>query len=372
MSRLADGDRVLLRLPNWLGDLVLAEPLVNALHERAQRGAGTTTLVGPSHTLELFDGRFDGLDRIPLGVDRGERAADWRGHDAAVFLNASFGSVLCAWRAGIPNRCGWLRGGRTLLLNGGGDPARERGSAALGRGRRGRRPRYLPRPFETACQELAGWLGVTVRRRRPLLVPTAEALAERDARAAELGIDLARPYLLLNAAGRPKSAKAWPAARWLELIRRLADGPLPLVVASAPDEDEVARRVAAQPLERVHALCEPAPDLPELLAWTAGAAALVSVDSGPRHLATATSVPAVVLYGSTDPRHTADFLTDQRALVASVECAPCHRERCPLHGDQHLACLDALQPEAVKSLVLELLASSARDAGCWRGSASIG
>lgn len=351
MSRLRDGERVLLRLPNWLGDLVLTEPFVNALDERAQRGSGSATLVGPQRSLALFDGRFEALDRQSLGVDAVERPRDWRGHDAAVFLNASFKSVLCAWRAGIPNRCGWLRGGRTLLLTGGALPARERGAPALGRGRRGRRPRFLPRPFETACQELAGWLGVTVVRRRPLLVPTAEGLAERAERAAQAGVDLAQPYLLLNAAGRPGSAKAWPAARWLELIRRLQDGPLPLVVVSAPDEDEVAQRVAAQPLAGVHALLSPAPELPELLAWTAGAAALVTVDSGPRHLATATGVPAVVLYGSTDPRHTADFLTDQLALTADVPCAPCHRERCPLHGDAHLACLDALQAEDVRRLV---------------------
>jgi heptosyltransferase-2 len=338
-------------MPNWLGDFVLAEPFVNALHDRAERGRGAATLVGSARMLGLFEGRFPLIERLPLRVDEPENPSTWRGHDAAIFLNGSFKSVVCAWRAGIPNRCGLLRGGRTLLLTGGGVPARERGRAALGRGRKGRRPRYLPRPFETVCQELAGWMGVTIARRRPLLVPTAAALAERAERAAEVGVDLARPYLLLNAAGRPGSAKAWPAARWLELIRRLQDGPLPLVVVSAPDEDEVARRIAADPREGVHALVNPAPDLPELLAWTAGAAALVSVDSGPRHLATATLVPAVVLYGSTDPRHTADFLTDQVALTADVPCAPCHRERCPLVGDRHLACLDALTPEAVVDLV---------------------
>jgi lipopolysaccharide heptosyltransferase II len=351
LSRLSHGERVLLRLPNWLGDLVLAEPLVNALDERARCGHGSATLVGPARMLALFDGRFEALERLRLGVDAAEDPRAWRGHDAAVFLNASFKSVLCAWRAGIPERCGWLRGGRTWMLTSGAVPARERGAAALGRGRKGRRPRYLPRPFETACQELAGGLGITVTRRRPLLVPSSAALAERAERAASVGVDLDQPYLLLNAAGRPGSAKAWPAARWLELIHRLQGGPLPLVVVSAPDEDEVAKRVAAQEAAGVYALQGPAPELPELLAWTAGAAALVTVDSGPRHLATATSVPAVVLYGSTDPRHTADFLTDQLALTAEVPCAPCHRERCPLHGDAHLACLDALRADDVRELV---------------------
>ena len=99
MSRLRDGDRVALRLPNWLGDFVMAEPLVNALHERERAGRGPTTLIGPARPLALFDGRFESLSRVPLGAGRDERVADWRGHDAAVFLNASFESAARAWLA---------------------------------------------------------------------------------------------------------------------------------------------------------------------------------------------------------------------------------------------------------------------------------
>lgn len=356
MTRLRDGERVLLRLPNWLGDFVLAEPFVNALHERERRGSGGATLVGPQRMLELFEGRFAGLGRIPIAKGAAEDRRSWRGHDAAVFLNGSLKSVACAWRAGIPTRIGWLRGGRTWLLTGGAVPAREGGRAALGRGRMGRYPRWLPRPFESVCQELAGSVGVTITRRRPKLEPTHSGLAARDRRAAQVGVDPTKPYLLLNAAGRPGSAKAWPPAHWLELISRLQDLQLPLVVVSAPGEEEVARLVASKRSAGLHALIDPAPELPELLAWTAQSAVLITIDSGPRHLATATSVPTLVLYGSTDPRHTADFSIDHAALVADLPCAPCHRERCPLHGDRHLACVDSLKPEKAAEGLRELIA----------------
>jgi len=324
LTRLAPGDRVLLRMPNWLGDFVLAEPLVNALHERLEREGGALSLVGPARALALFEGRFDAAQRLPILSGESEDPRMWRGHDAAIFLNASFRSVLGATRAHIPNRVGWLRGGRGLLLTGGGTPARERGRAALGRGRKGRRPRSLPRPFESAVMELAGWAGVAVARRTPR-------------------------------AGRPGSAKAWQPAHWLELIQRLASLDLPLVVLGAPGEDGVARELASHPSAGVYALLDPAPALPELLAWTAGATAFVTVDSGPRHLATATDTPAVVLYGSTDPRHTADFLARQRAIVADVACAPCHAERCAMTADRHLQCLSGLTPERVEAALDELL-----------------
>ncbi len=362
MTRVAEGARLAVRLPNWLGDCVMAEPLVHAAWRRATAGGGSLVLVGPRRWFDLFDGRFAGAERVPLGqgdaASRDERAA-FRGCDAVLLLNGGARSAWNAVRARVPVRAGWVRGGRSILLTTGAVPARERGRAGIGRGRKGRPPRFLPRPFESACRELATCVGVEVARRRPLLASSEAGRAERDARAAELGLDPAGGYLLLNAAGRPGSAKAWPPARWLELVRRLEGAGAPLVVVGAPGEDEVARRVMERPTPGVFGLADPAPDLAELLAWTAGARALVTVDSGPRHLATATGVPTVVLYGSTDPRHTADWLREETALVADVACAPCHRERCRMMGDDRLACLDGFAPEAVARAVRERVGSPA-------------
>lgn len=360
MIRVAPGARLALRMPNWLGDFVLAEPLVNAAWDHARRHGGALTLVGPRRFLALFERRFEGAARAPVSSAADERAA-LRGHDAVILLNGGVRSAWSAVRAGVPARIGLQRGANSFLLNGGAVPARERGRAGIGRGRKGRFPRWLPRPFETTCQELGAWAGIPVARRRPLLVPTHEAVDDMEERMQENGLELGAPYLLLNAAGRSGSAKAWPPARWLELVRRLQGGPLPLVVLSAPGEDEVARHLAAKPVEGVVPLVSPAPDLPELLVWIARARALVTVDSGPRHLATATGAPTVVLYGSTDPRHTADWLREETALVADVACTPCHRERCRMMGDDRLACLDGFAPDAVERAVRERAGLPPRD-----------
>ena len=43
-AALPESARLLIRLPNWLGDLVMAEPVIRAADER-----GGATLVGPAH-----------------------------------------------------------------------------------------------------------------------------------------------------------------------------------------------------------------------------------------------------------------------------------------------------------------------------------
>ncbi|MEW6072553.1 MAG: hypothetical protein AB1726_08175, partial [Planctomycetota bacterium] len=156
--------RLLVRLPSWLGDLVMAEPTVRACYARAAAAGAPErlSLAGPDHLLPVFEGAFPGARRIPHRGRGGERRADWRGHDAALLLTGSFRSAWVSWRAGILRRAGWARDGRGWLLTDAMRPARERGGVPLGAGVRGRRPRHLPRPFGATCVELAGLLGVAV------------------------------------------------------------------------------------------------------------------------------------------------------------------------------------------------------------------
>jgi len=50
---LSGSERVLVRLPSWLGDFVMSEPLVRALDERL--AGGLLTLVARAEHLELLD-----------------------------------------------------------------------------------------------------------------------------------------------------------------------------------------------------------------------------------------------------------------------------------------------------------------------------
>src|SRR6185436_854874 len=120
-ARLAGSERVLVRLPSWLGDFVMAEPALRAL--AAAR-------------------------RVPFSAQDPERARDWRGHDVALLCTGSFRSVWLALCARIPRRAGFARGGRGGWLTDALEPPLERGATPLGLGRPGRGRRRLPRPFE--------------------------------------------------------------------------------------------------------------------------------------------------------------------------------------------------------------------------------
>ena len=330
--------RVLLRLPRWVGDVVMAEPVVRALG--AELG-DALTLAGAPQLLDLVGPSAPSARRLPCG--RRPDATTWRGHDAVLLLDSSISSAVAAVRARIPLRAGLTNGARGFLLTHGLTPALERGQRPIGIGRVGRWPRRLPRPFGAKCVELAQRIGVTVRDRRPRLELTEEAFA---------AVDEAGPYVAIQVGCRPGSAKGYPVEGWVAVIeaaRRRGLGQ-PIVLLAGPGEEDAARQVAAATGARP--IVDPVATLPELAAWCARARLVVSTDGGVRHVAAAMGTPRVVLFGPTDPRHTTEAQAGEVHVREFVDCGPCHKERCPLSGAEHLACTNGIDPERVALAML--------------------
>lgn len=346
---LAALDRVLVRLPAWLGDLVMAEPSLRALLERV--GRERLTLAGDAHLLSVFDGGYEGVRRVERD------GTGWGGHDVAVLFTSSFRSAWTAWRAGIPRRVGWLRDGRGLLLTDGARPMRERGARPLGIGRAGRAPRYAPRPFGTDCAELVGMIGVPVRDTRPRIVVRGSPVLATTARLARLGIAGDQPFLVANVGARPGSAKGYPGRAWARVLDTLAaELDLPVLLTAGPGEEDACRLVTeAVRRARTVSLVAPVASLVELAAVFAGAELVLATDSGPRHLANAVGARVACVAGPTDPRHTADHLERQALVRVEVPCGPCHRELCPLEGEDTLRCMHAVDPVELARRALALV-----------------
>jgi len=350
--RLTPATRVLVRAPSWLGDFVMAEPVLRVLNERRLRiGSAALSIAAPPGLLELLDARYRGVRSVPVDEIRA-----WRGHDLALLLTGSFRSAWMALAAGIGERVGWARDGRGMLLTDAVRPALERGRTPLTLGSRGRAPRILPRPFGSTCVELAARIGVTVRERAPLLVPADAAVERVAARLERMGLGPDEPFVLANAGGRAHSAKAYPPASWSLLFDECARRvDLPIVAVCGPGEEPALREACAGVREvRPHILIDPVSDLPELLALCRRARVLVTTDSGPRHLAAAVGTPVAVVCGPSDPRHTADHPVATRVLRHPVDCGPCHRERCPLIGEAHHACMRGVDPARLADEVSQL------------------
>ena len=345
-AALPDGARLLVRVPNWLGDLVMAEPVLRCIDQN-----GGATLVGPPRLLALFDGALENCTRLYADEPRA-----WRGHDAALLLTGSFRSAWLAARARIPVRAGLSRDGRGWLLTHAMTPARERGGVPLGLGVHGRGRRWLPRPFGSVCVELASLLGVSVADRKPRLSAPWATRERLRARLETLGLTRGEPFIVANVGSRAGSAKGAPAELWSAMLAAFAlRSTLPVVLVCGPGEEDVLAQVlAAQSHPRCVALTAPVLDLGELAALFAEARLLVSADNGPRHIAAAVGTPVAVVCGPTDPRHTADHLSCTRFVRATQACSPCHREICPLSGAAHQACFTRIDPMEVARAALEL------------------
>lgn len=358
MSRIAPGDRVILRLPSWLGDFVMAEPVVRATWERVMgSGAGgVLSLCAPAPFLELFDESFPGAARVALrGPDLPEH---YRGHDRALFLNGSLGSVIAAARAGVSERAGWSSGARAPFLTLAIRRARESGGRPVGWGIEPPVRRALPRPFTADCVELAAQAGIEVRERAPRLrVSDAARARVAEHLAGSAHSRVAGDLVAVNVGGREGSAKGVPSELWARAIEMLArDRASFFVLLCGPGEEASVRRVAAL-LTRPSflAVLDPPAPLGELAAWAERAALFLCADGGARHVARAAGARTLVLFGPTDPRHTSDDLDREELLVSRVPCGPCHLECCPLSGEAHHACMRSHDPERVAEEARALL-----------------
>ncbi|MFH9613536.1 glycosyltransferase family 9 protein [Streptomyces pratensis] len=115
--------------------------------------------------------------------------------------------------------------------------------------------------------------------------------------------------------GAEAAARRWPAGRYATVIRAVRAAGRPVVVTGGPGEEALTTAVAgAAGLEARDVLSGGLP-FAELSALVAGAACLVSGDTGLAHLAVAHGTPSVTLFGPVaprlwgpppdDPRHTA-------------------------------------------------------------------
>jgi ADP-heptose:LPS heptosyltransferase len=145
--------------------------------------------------------------------------------------------------------------------------------------------------------------------------------------------------------------KRWPAAGYGELARRMRTRGLEVVVVIGPGEESLGREVAAAAGEALPVVGGDS-DVAGLAGVLARLALLVCNDSGPMHVAAAVGTPTVALFGPTDPRRTGPLSERRLVLSRGLDCAPCRARCCPVGN---ALCLRELSVERVERGVLEML-----------------
>lgn len=304
--------RTIVYAPNWVGDTIMALPVIEALAASGR----TVDVLARRHLLPLLDLVPNLSTAVAAGDDATTLDALRQGsYEEAVLLPNSFRAAWLARRAGIARRWGYSGGFRRLLLA----PTVPRPSV-----RRHQVEDYAELMAAMEVPPPADWT--------PQL-ELSEARREHGRQLlARAGIDpAAGPIVGLFPGAEFGASKRWPRESFEEaarqLRRRRPDAQITIV--AGPKEVWLAVRLHEE-TGKIHPVLGTDLDLADLAAVLASHRALLTNDSGPMHLAAALGVRCVALFGPTDPERTAPSGKGHRVLTADRWCSPCFRRRCPL------------------------------------------
>lgn len=303
--------RILVVAPNWIGDALMAQPLLT----RLKQSGATLDVLAPEWVAPVARRMPEVDDVIAAPFRHGAlqlserwrlgRALKRRGYEAAIVLPNTWKSALVPFLAGIPRRVGYVGELRYVLLN-----VRHRKSNAS-----------MPRHYARLAGEPATELP------RPHLEVTPQ---EIDAAKRRFGIE--GRYLVLCPGAEYGPAKRWPYFK--ELAERLGAS---VVLLGSANDREAGSGIAGKNL-----IGKTSVD--EAIRLIAGAAVVISNDSGLMHVAAALGRPQVALFGSSSPEHTPPASSKARVLWLHLECSPCYERECPLG---HFRCMKEITVEQV-------------------------
>jgi heptosyltransferase-2 len=323
--------RTLVISPNWIGDAVMAQPLLQRLREQAP--ARPIDVLAPPSCAPVWRACAEVAEVLETPFRHGAlqlrerwryaRLLRQRGYVDAYILPNTLKYALIPWLAGIPRRVGYkgeMRHGLINVMHHDDVPPRPMVPFYAALARDPKAP-LAPAP-------------------RPHLRVDADASA---AACADAGLARARPLVVFAPGAEFGAAKRWPARHFAALARlvRARDPAAQVAMLGSPKDraagDEILALTGPEGVFNLAGSTR----LDQAIALIAQASAVVANDSGLLHIASALNRPVIALYGPTDPDHAPPFSDVAHALSLRLDCAPCRQRSCPLG---HHNCMEQLAP----------------------------
>jgi hypothetical protein len=208
-------------------------------------------------------------------------------------------------------------------------------------------------------EDLATSCGFTVTARLPKLCPSAD-LIEKTRAAYGLDSKTTQERLLIGINPGPNwPVKEWEAAKWQKLINRIHSEYAAVIIqfgtnkgAGSSDYHHLTgvrsfvSRLKGKELVALIAICD----------------LIVSIDSGPVHVAGAVGTPVIGLFGPLDPALVLPRESPALGLFADVPCLFCHNRTPVIHWvngcPNDIACMKTLECKTVFQAVKSMLAHS--------------
>ena len=333
--------KILIRATNWVGDAILALPALRAV--RGKFADAQIAIVARSYVADLY--REQGVCDELIPYDPKGQHRGWRGRetlagelrakefDVALLLQNAFDAAWLVWRAGVPERIGYARDGRGILLT---------------------KSICVPKPGEIPAHEKfyylellrrAGWIDA-LRDETHIELRVTQAARQRGTQTlVEAGARVNARRIAVGAGASYGSAKCWPPERFAKALNEfLSHSDVDVILFGTPAEAGVSEAIA-------HDLCRPPinltgktsiADLPGLLSQCH---LFLGNDSGAMHVAAAVGLPIVAVFGPTDPFGTAPVTPRATIVQQKPYCSPCFLRRCPTDH----RCMLAITPGMVET-----------------------
>lgn len=327
-----------MRATNWVGDAVMCLPALRALRERypnAHIAILAKPWVSDLYGREPFCNEVIPYTPKTLGEKwaAGRALAD-RKFDMAILLQNAFEAAAVAYAARIPERIGYARDGRSLLLT-----------------------KAVPVPVEKVHErfyylELLKRAGIIDR------VPECEAIRLDGAPAARAaGLErfakrgMGSVIVGVSPGAAYGTAKRWLPERFAEAASTVArELGAQVAVFGAASERDVCETVAKNVTVPVHNFAGET-SLAEYIELAAACTAYLTNDSGPMHIASALGLPTVAIFGATNHVTTGPTGPLAKVIRENVECSPCLKRECPIDH----RCMTRVDAARVARTALELV-----------------
>jgi lipopolysaccharide heptosyltransferase II len=329
-----------------LGDLVTATPALDFLR-RQYPSAEITLVVGP-WTAPLLEGH-EAVDHVIVYASsrfaRGMRASLGRNlrfllphtrYDLVIGLRDDWSTLEFALSAGTIRRV-------------------DRGTVRLRRKFRAIANRLMRRPAPPPMHEVEANLSIVgadpwAEPACPHIKIAPEALAWADREIVRLP-ENSNGYVVFHP-GAYSPLRRWPIERFVEVARWVRETRgVGVVITGSADETEGTEAIASKAGPGVLSLAGKT-SISRVIAVISRARAMLSVDTGMMHVATAVDTPVVALVGPEDPTRFGPYGPDHTTLYHDFPCSPCDQIHCERKTPE---CMESITVEEVTAALARSL-----------------
>ena len=323
--------KILVRLPNWLGDMVMSIPFLEQLKkEYPEASVGVIVKKELEPLLQNFPTvgeKFIFLKSDYPGIGGvyrfGKQIRDKNRFDLYFSLPDSFSAALMGWASGAAERVGYSNEARSI---------------------------FLTKSFKK-----------NISQHRALQY--LDLLQKYTGKQYSAGII---NFAHINGASKTKSiivnihseaiSRRLPKEKAISIITQLQKSTgTPVILIGGPNDIAYTKEVIdALPNKNNITNKTGTTNLAELPQLMSSAAVMLSTDSGPAHIANAVGLPLVVLFGAGNEKSTAPFNEEKRTVIrlGLLPCEPCVKNTCQFGLPK---CLEKLDENKISAAVLNYL-----------------